>query len=207
MSHTLHREGTVESLSKDFVVLAMPCQGRTTEGSGEKLRRFFEIARQFHPVNMGNGKVNNMYGEDISEIIRKTKDADVCHAVFNSQDDLVGVLKALKTEDLGLSIVVSGLMDVVGECCHKADLTPHTVNMSLGIFGRKEKLVPDAAREVTTMCGHGMVTGDLVFQKVDAIKKGRSTPEKAAKELASRCVCGIYNPARCAELLAKMASS
>ena len=108
---------------------------------------------------------------------------------------------------MGISVVVSGLFDVVGECCHKAGLHPHTVNMSLGIYGKKEKLVPDPEREVTTMCGHGMVTGDLVMNMVDRIRKGRITPEAASKELAALCVCGIFNTKRSAELLQKLAES
>lgn len=205
MSHTLHREGGVESLSKDFVVLAMPVQGHT-EGSGAKLKRFLELSQKYHPVNNGNSKVGNIYMEGgYKRLYEETKDAGICHAVLTSPEDLAGFLNDLKAEDLGISIVVSGLMDVVGECCHKAGLHPHTVNMSLGIYGKTEKLVPDDEREITTMCGHGMVTGDLVVDMVKRIKAGRTTPEKASEELAALCVCGIYNTARSADLLRRMA--
>ena len=205
MSHTLHREVTRESLMRDFVVLAMPVQGHT-EGSGEKLKRFMDISQKYHPVNNGNSKAGNIYMDGGYERLREeTKDAGICHAVLTSPEDLAGFLEELKEADMGISIVVSGLMDVVGECCHKAGLHPHTVNMSLGIYGKKEKLVPDDAREVTTMCGHGMVTGDLVMDMVQRIKKGRITPEDASKELAALCVCGIYNTERSAELLRRMA--
>lgn len=207
MSHTLHREGSVGSLSKDFVVLAMPVQGHT-EGSGVKLKRFLELSQKYNPVNNGNSKVGNNYmAGGYEKVYSETKDAGICHAVLTTPEDLVGFLIALKEEDLGLSIVVSGLMDVVGECCHKAELHPHTVNMSLGIYGKLEKLVPDAEREVTTMCGHGMVTGDLVMNMVKRIKAGRTTPEKASEELAALCVCGIYNTARSADLLRRMAET
>ncbi len=205
MSHTLHREGTVENLSKDFVVLAMPVQGHT-EGSGEKLRRFMDISRKYHAVNNGNSKAGNNYMEGGYErVYRETKDAGICHAVLTSPEDLAGFLAELKQEDMGISIVVSGLMDTVGECCHKAGLHPHTVNMSLGIYGKTEKLVDDKTREVTTMCGHGMVTGDLVNNMVERIKKGKLTPENASRELAALCVCGIYNTERSADLLRRMA--
>lgn len=209
MSHTLHREGSVESLSRDFVVLAMPCQGRTTVGSGEILRRFMDMARKYHPINLGDSKVGNIYNlpGGYEELRAGTQDAHICHAVFTDVEDLYGFLKDLKAADMGISIVVSGLMDAVGECCHKVGLTPHSVNMSLGIFGRTDKLVPDHVREVTTMCGHGMVTGDLVLQKVERIRKGKTTPEKAARELTELCICGIFNPDRCAKLLEKMAKA
>ena len=206
MSHTLHREGSLESLSRDYVVLAMPCQGRTIAGSGEILRRFMDMAQKYHPVNLSNSKVGNIYNlpGGYEELWAGTMDGHICHAVFADVEDLYGFLKAA---DMGISIVVSGLMDAVGECCHKTGLTPHSANMSLGIYGRTDKLVPDDVREVTTMCGHGMVTGDLVLQKVDRIRKGRTTPEKAAKELTELCVCGIFNPERCAKLLEKMAKA
>lgn len=207
MSHTLHREGSAESLSHDYIVLAMPCQGRTIEGSGEKLRRFMDIAQKYHPVNLGNSKADNSHNIPYSELWERTKDGGICHAVLTTPEDLLGLLTELKEADMGISIVVSGLMDAVGECCHNAGLTPHTVNMSLGIYGKTEKLVPDREREVTTMCGHGMVTGDLVLEKVNAIRKGRSTPEKAAEELTKLCICGIFNPERCAVLLKKMAEA
>ena len=65
MSHTLHREGSKEGLARDFVVLAMPVQGHT-EGSGEKLRRFMDISRKYHPVNNGNSKAGNIYMEGMA---------------------------------------------------------------------------------------------------------------------------------------------
>lgn len=205
MSHTLHREGDRESLSKDFVVLAMPRQG-FIEGTAEKLRHFMDIAQKYDPINLGNSKVGNIYSltNGYKELKEKTKDGGICHAVFTSPENLQGFLIDLKAADLGLSVVVSGLFDSVGECCHKAGLTPHSVNMSLGIWGQTEKLVPDNAREITTMCGHGMVTGDLVLDTVKRIKKGVITPQKASEELCSLCVCGIFNIERCAELLTKM---
>jgi hypothetical protein len=51
------------------------------------------------------------------------------------------------------------------------------------------------------MCGHAMVASNLVKSFVDAIKGGRVTSEKAGRELAKQCACGIFNPTRAAELL------
>ena len=203
----MHREGSRESLSKDFVVIAMPSQSLSPDGTGEKLKKFMDIARKHNPVNLGNSKAGNMFSlkkgyEDLRE---KTKDADICHAVLTCPEDLEGLLNDLRKADLGLSIVVSGLMDVVGDCCHKANLNPHTVNMSLGIYGNTEKLDSKEDRHLTTMCGHGMITADLILKKVKRIRAGKTTPEKASEELAALCVCGICNPSRSAELLSQMA--
>ena len=208
MTHTLHREGTREDLQHDFVALTMPstATGVNVEGSGEKLKQWYDIAMKFNPVNIGTPKVGNMYSLGDPKICRdKTIDAGMMHAVFTNEKDLIGFLTALKEADLGLSTVVSGLSDRVDECCQKAGLHRHTVNFSLGVHGRTDKLPDEPHREITTMCGHGMVTADMVTNMVQKIKAGRITPEEAGKELAKPCVCGVFNPVRAAEHLARMA--
>lgn len=207
MTHTLHREGTIEDLKKDFVVIAMPAVGVTTEGSGAKLKRFLEIAEKYNLVNAGDSKRGNIVKlGGINNLINKVQDGGICHVVLNSPETLMAFLKNLKDEDLGLSITVSGLMDIVDKCCNRIGLHRNSVNMSLGIYGNTKKLVNDNIREVTTMCGHGMVTGDLVLNMVDKIKRGSLTPEKASENLASLCICGIYNTERSTDILKRMAS-
>ncbi|MDD4877126.1 MAG: hypothetical protein PHQ86_08385, partial [Dehalococcoidales bacterium] len=60
--------------------------------------------------------------------------------------------------------------------------------------------------EVTTMCGHAMVASGLVKALVQDIKAGAISPEKAGKELAKECACGIFNPFRATKLLEEMAA-
>jgi len=55
------------------------------------------------------------------------------------------------------------------------------------------------------MCGHGLVSANVVKSMVEEIKAGRKTPEATAKELAPQCACGVFNPVRAAKLLAAMA--
>jgi len=112
------------------------------------------------------------------------------------------VLKELKEADLGLPVVVSGIFENVDRCLEKVGLKHHTANFSLGIWGNTEKLPSDDILEVITMCGHAMVSANLVKTMVEEIKAGRKTPEEAAKVLASQCVCEVFNPARAAKLLA-----
>ncbi len=208
MSHTLHREGTVESLQGDYVVLSMAAQGLNVEGSGPKFRRYFEIARQFDPVNIGENRgTGSLAAFDYDTIVEKTKDGCVCLVVFDTPEKVIGFLRALKEEDLGLSVVVSGLMDQVKECCSQAGLKVHTVNLSLGVFGKREKLAGDREREITTMCGHGMITGAMVLYHVDRIRKGLETAQQAAHEVCKLCICGAFNPARGAKLFQAMADT
>jgi len=49
------------------------------------------------------------------------------------------------------------------------------------------------------------VSANLVKSIVEDVKKGIKSPDDAAKELASHCCCGLFNPARATKLLAAMA--
>lgn len=62
--------------------------------------------------------------------------------------------------DEGISIIVSGLIDRVGEITREMGLDPHNINVSLGIIGKTDRLPPADIRQYTTMCGHGMVAID-----------------------------------------------
>lgn len=206
MTHTLHREGSIEELQQDFVVLAIPCRGITTEGSKPKLQRFLTLAQKYNPINTGDSKQGNQYMmKGPQNIIAGMKDGGVCHVVYNNPEAVYSLLRDLKEEDLGLSVTVSGLMETADKCCKEAGLQRHSVNMSLGIFGKTEKLAADDVREVATMCGHGMVTGNLVLEMVEKIKKGGISLEKAGEKLAATCLCGIFNTDRAARLLKRMA--
>src|SRR5256885_16068356 len=54
MTNTLHRYGSAESFSDDYIVFAIPARGINDTNAVEKQRRFLEIARKYHPVNMGD---------------------------------------------------------------------------------------------------------------------------------------------------------
>ena len=194
MSHTNHRLGSEESLQNDFPVLALGAKDITRKGAAPKLQQVKEIYAKHNPVNM-------------TEMEREVNDNNVVHAVFNCEEDLVACMRELKEADTGLSITVSGLFDRVHECCREVGLAPHTVNISLGVWGNVEEKLPVDPRiaEVTTMCGHGMVPFALVTDVAEKIKKGRLTPEKGAQLLSGSCVCHIFNPERAARILKSFA--
>lgn len=209
MTHTLHREGCIDSLQCDFVVLQMPGQVRTMKGSAENNRTFIRLAVKNHAINYNHETIGALYtiSNAESRLTEELADGGGVHAVFSNTTDLTNFLADLKTANIGYSVVVSGLMDAVGECCHNADLHRHTVNLSLGLKGKLDKLLPDDLREITTMCGHGMVTGELTMQMVMKIASGKLSAKAAAEALASLCPCGIFNPKRSEYLLDKMAES
>lgn len=200
MTHTLHRRGTVKELEHDYVVLAMSSKDVNREGSAPKIAEILEIFSKYHPVICGNVAGNSMR-MDIPHMAEQTKDNTVAHAVFRSTDDVIELLRELREKDLGVSIVVSGLFDRVGSCCRRAGLTPHTVNVSLGIWGNKKRLPSEDVLQIETMCGHNMVSVSLIEDQIDKIRKGRLTPEAAARRLARNCHCGIFNWERAADIL------
>ena len=207
MTHTLHRRGTEENLGNDFVVFAMSAKKINDEGSASKMKEFFGVVRRHNPINMGDMKTGNwsLFDEEIIE--KNIQDTSIIHSVFKNIEDVAAVLKDLQDADIGLSVVVSGLTGPVSNTCRKLGMTPapHTIEYSLGIWGKVDLLPREEILEISTMCGHGQVAFQLIEEMVSDIKRGRSTPEQAAKKLAEPCVCGIFNPVRAAELLRLMA--
>jgi hypothetical protein len=202
MTHTLHRIGSEESLSEDFVLLMMPSKDRNHVGSAPKLRRFFELAIENDAIKIGDCRSGNEYYQGgVDKVMSNVEDRAVIHAVFKDEKALLSMLKALKDEDLGLSVVVSGLFDTVEKCCREAGLEKHTINQSMGRWGCTDELPPEPVLEINTMCGHGMVTVDLIGKVAEKVKAGSITAEEGAEELFKPCMCGIFNPHRAAKLL------
>jgi hypothetical protein len=205
MTHTLHRQGSKESLDKDFIFLCMAAKGFNEDGADEKMREFLRIMMRHNPVNAGDMRSGNIFNSNMDDILSNVSSTSIVHGVFSDSDTATKVLQDLKDADLGMSVVVSGPFDSVNCICEKVGLKPHSLDFSAGIWGNTKKLPPKEVQEVTTMCGHGMVSANLVKSMVDEVKAGRKTPEEAAKVLAPQCACGIFNPARAAELLVAMA--
>lgn len=205
MTHTLHRQGTRENLSRDYPLVAVMAHGFNEKGGGPKLGRFLEICWKHGPVNLGDMKQGSVFTYDAEKIYQNVSDTTIVECVFDDLNKVEAVLRDLKKEDLGVPVVVSGLTDKVRECCKKVGLEIHTVAQSLGVWGNTSRLPSKEILEITTMCGHAMVSSSLVEMMIEDIKKGTITPEKAAEKLAKPCECGIFNPSRAAELLAKAA--
>lgn len=206
MTHTLHRIGTRESLQGDWVFLCMPSKDINHEGSGPKLRRFLDICMENNCVTLGDARLGNEYHQgSLQTMLDNIEDRAVVTASFNNKDAVINMLEILKKEDLGLSIVVSGLADEVSECCSKTGLMPHTVEHSLGRWGKTEKLPPEELLQIATMCGHSMVSVNYINEMIDQVKTGRMTAETAGKELFKPCMCGIFNTDRAAKLIAEVA--
>ena len=219
MTHSLHREGTRENLSKDFTVYCLPAVGINDRGSGSKRWQFLEIALRNHAANAGQADIGNVVAhsaralsERVRERFRKSAGDGVGDGMapcicFAGKEDFIRTLKEAIEADFGLSIVVQGILEEVEDCLREVGLRPHTVHHSLGVWGRTEKLPGKEILEITTMCGHGMTSPSLVRKCIEDVISGKRTFREAAELLARPCICGIFNPDRAEALLRRMAST
>lgn len=208
MSHTLHRSGSEESLKNDFPILAIGAKGYNRDGCAAELVKIGEIFLKHNAINAGIlGVEGSLTEQRLEEALKEASDNGVTHGVFRKEEDLVACLKELKEADIGISIVVSGLFDTVHKCCREAELEPHTVNTSLGVWGKVNEKMPADPRvaDVTTMCGHGMIPFTLVEDMVRKIKSGRLSAEQAAEKIMPQCHCHIFNTERAARILGEIA--
>jgi hypothetical protein len=203
MTHSLHREGTISSLERDYALFIYPARGFNYNGSGPKVRRIMELLYLEAPSNMIVSTLRrNLYsGVRPEEVLESIKDGARIYSAFNNREKLKEALVGIKKLDEGISVVVSGLIDQVREMAAEINLNPHTINLSLGIHGRTDRLPPPDIRQFTTMCGHGMVAPALVRDVILRIKKGRLALWEGSIILAAPCTCGIYNPHRSQEML------
>jgi hypothetical protein len=206
MTNTLHRQGTSESLKNDYVIFAHTAEGITREGSAPKLQEFMKICLKYDPVNIGDGKQGNIHQDniDIQRLISNQGDGAGAAAVFTDLNTLQKVIEELIKADLGISINISGLLDGVQQCCRNAGIERHSVEHSLGFWDAKDRLPEREILEFNTMCGHGMVSFNLIRKMIEYVKLRRLTPKKAAKIMAKCCECGVFNPLRAEMLLEKM---
>ena len=205
MTHSLHRQGLSEELHRDFVVLSMAAQGFNNVGSADKLKEIFKIIVKYEPINYGEVFSGPIFRSSDQEMLKNTKDNSYIHFVFDDRSKISSFLKELKEADIGLSVVVSGVVEEVRKACEEAGLRMHTVNFSGGIMGNTARLPEAPILEVTTMCGHGLISANLVRQMVKDLKRGRGSLEEFAIDLAKQCQCGIFNNKRAEKILARLA--
>lgn len=206
MTHTLHRVANLQDFKEDFVILVMPAKGiNNDENIVEKLKKFLRIFERHNPVNLGGIGIGHLYDSAADQIIDNVySELPMVHGVFSNREDLVAALKDIKDEDMGISIIVSGLVDSVDCCAKEAGLKRHSVNYSLGIWGDKARLPDEKYLEITSMCGHAMISVNLIKKMINDVKKGIKTIEQAAAELAKPCVCGIFNAEKAQKILEEL---
>jgi len=205
MTHSLHRFGSIESQRNDFVWFIYQSKGINDADFEEKARRAIAIAEKCGSENWGDVKLGCKLKCPVNEIASNLSRQSRIRGVFTKREQVVEFLKEMKEADLGLSVIISGLLDEVLPSCEEAELAPHTINYSLGVWGKKDLLPEEDVLAITSMCGHHMIAANLVRKKMEEVKKGRKSAEKAAEELAVLCPCGIFNQVRAARILQEAA--
>jgi hypothetical protein len=206
MTNTLHRQGTEEELKEDYVIFATTARGITREGSAPKIQEFMRICLRHDPVNIGSSRQGNILQDDVEihELIANLGDGAGASAVFTDLDTLQEVISELIEADLGVSINVSGLLDGVQQCCRGNGTERHSVEQSLGFWGSRDRLPEREILVFNTLCGHGLVSFNLIRKMIEHVRMRRLTSREAAKIMGKCCECAVFNTVRAEHLLEKM---
>jgi hypothetical protein len=225
MTNTLHRYSDhyaverprgVPPVENDYIVFAMASRNLNDDNLVEKYQTFSRLALRHNPVNVGDATKGGLHRPeprlnplahwkrdrrpDPERLIRDIDGHTVMAAVFETFADTAAFVRDLQAADLGVSINISAPMALAKRCCQEVGIRRHSVEYSLGFQGRVDRLPDKTVIEISTMCGHGMVSHNLVKKLLDWIKEGRRTPQEATTCLARFCLCGVFNTARAAEL-------
>jgi len=205
MTHTLHRRTVEEGFKDDFTLLCMAAQGYNDRGAGEKLKEIYRLVASSGPDNLADDNQGGRHtGLTDEGILRKMGDKAYVGAAFTGKNRLKEALKKTRDADLGMSVVVSGDYPSVFEVLRELGLKPHTVNMSLGIFGNKGRLPQKDLLTIATMCGHGMVPPKRIEAVREDVKRGECSAEEGGRRLAATCTCGVFNPKVAGKILQKL---
>ncbi len=211
MTHSLHRIGTAESLTDDFVVIARPAIGFNNTGAGAKIARMLDIIFEVGPANIGVLETGDLLstGLDLEAVKAQIRmdDTSGIRCSFQGRERVTELLRRFKEEELGISVTVSGIVDDVFAICDDVGLEPYAINLSLGVHGNTEILPDEEIREFTTMCGHALVASALARKGIEEVRCGRKSPRDAAVMVGLPCSCGLFNLDRAEAILKKMGTS
>lgn len=205
MTHSLHRQGSADSLRDDYILLCTPSIGLNNRGAGKKLKQILEIIFAVGPTNIGFYGHGNRFDNLDYEIIKSSlTDNSRLRCCFDSIEKVKKVLVKIKKGNFGISMALSGPVDEILALLKNLDLYPHTINVSCGVFGKTELLQGRRQEmEISTMCGHGMIGWRLVKQTMADLNNENIDIEKAIQRLCKPCTCGIFNPSRAGKILKK----
>lgn len=117
MTHTNHRQGTEESLSKDYVVFIYAAKGINSKDAGPKCQNFLRMAFNHNPVNAGSPQVGNLFTIPAEKLIEGTGNQTKAYAVFDDKGKAEALVKDVTKENMGLSVIVSGLFQESSDIC------------------------------------------------------------------------------------------
>jgi hypothetical protein len=200
MTHSLHRCGSLQE--QDYVWLLYHVKGINDDNLTERMRQALVIAEDAGSINWGDVKSGPIVNLSADEVKAKLTDKSRLRGVFTSEAQVTQFLSGMKAADLGLCVIITGPLQNVYHACRAAGVAPHTINYSIGVFGKKEALADGETLAITTMCGHHMIPDRYVEKVRSKVRRGKTRAEKAALKMAKMCPCGIFNQERAAALLA-----
>jgi hypothetical protein len=226
MTNTLHRYSDhyavavpphPEPIRDDYIVFAMASRGINDDDLVEKYRTFLRLALKHRPVNIGDATKGGSirprpdlnpsahwrrdHRPDPEQVIAEIEGHTTVAAVFDNYEAMEKFVEELKAADLGISINISAPIDEAKRCCDDAGIARHSVEYSVGFSGRLDKLPDATTLELSTMCGHGMVSANFAKKMLEWVKENRRTPEEAARYMARFCSCGVFNITRAERIL------
>jgi hypothetical protein len=201
----------------DFIVFAMASRGINDDDLVEKYRAFLRLALKYNPVNLGDATKGGMLRPrrdlnpkahwkrdqrpDPEEVIAGIDGHTTVAAVFGSYRDMKAFVDDVRGAKLGISVNISAPIEAAERCCRETGITRHSVEYSLGFCGRVDKLPDATVLELTTMCGHGMLSAHFAKKMIDWAKENRRSPAELANTMARFCSCGVFNTSRAERIL------
>ncbi len=226
MTNTLHRYSehyaferppNPQPVQDDFIVFAMASRGINDHDLVARYRAFLRLALKHNPVNMGDATKGGMLRprQDLNpkahwkrdqrpnpeEVIAGIEGHTTVAAVFDNYQDMKAFVDDVRSANLGISVNISAPIEDAERCCRETGITRHSVEYSLGFSGRVEKLPDSTVLELTTMCGHGMVSANFAKKMIDWSKENRRSPAELARTMARFCSCGVFNISRAERIL------
>ncbi|MBU1975136.1 MAG: hypothetical protein KKG59_01895 [Nanoarchaeota archaeon] len=201
MTHSLHRSGTIESLKTDFVWLIYHTKGINDANIVNRLKKAIEIVQEEGSENWGDVKTGTILNTNLQMIKDNLSEKSRLRGVFTTRKQVAGFLEKMQKENLGFCVTISGLLSEIKKTTEETGIKPHTINYSMGIFGKKKLLAKDDILDITTMCGHHMVPNGVVKDLQEKVINGKISSVEAAESLAEFCPCGIFNQVRAEKLL------
>ncbi len=226
MTNTLHRYSehyayggvaNPKPVQDDYIVFAMSSRGLNDDNLVENYRKFLRLALKHNPVNIGDATKGGIlrpqqnlnptshwrrnHQPDPDQVIGTIDGHTTVAAVFDNFEAMRAFVEELKGTELGISINISAPIDEAQHCCREAGITRHSVEYSIGFCGRVDKLPDAGTLELSTMCGHGMVSANFARKMLEWVKENRRTPEEAAHYMARFCICGVFNITRAERIL------
>jgi len=144
---------------------------------------------------------NRKSAPDWKKVINEVKKPGTVAAVFTKKEDAEACFKEVVENDFGISVNISAAVDSAKEVGKCSGINRHSVEYALAFNDPHDHLPNSQVLELSTMCGHGMVSFNLAKKMLEMVREGRRTSEQAAATLVRFCPCGVYNPQRAKRLI------